>query len=218
MPVDAAQLEQQRAYIKGNPRSRLMRTSNRAWLQPQRGGIDTALTVSALCGYLQRECPPSLCSTEALDVIKNRLLVEDGKVACDTYGDRKLMGHKLLPVICHRKDVKLFAKHQARCLEEAEQGNVLVSPRIAKGEQTIMDEAMHRGFAVVLVADNGFPEVYHPSTERINRCAEDRLLLVTPWRYHYRRKDEGISVMECKTMNCLAQALCRRRDDWWKEH
>lgn len=218
MPVDAAQLEQQRAYIKGNPRSRLMRTSNRAWLQPQRGGIDTALTVSALCGYLQRECPPSLCSTEALDVIKNRLLVEDGKVACDTYGDRKLMEHKLLPVICHRKDVKLFAKHQARCLEEAEQGNVLVSPRIAKGEQTIMDEAMHRGFAVVLVADNGFPEVYHPSTERINRCAEDRLLLVTPWRYHYRRKDEGISVMECKTMNCLAQALCRRRDDWWKEH
>lgn len=218
MPVDAAQLEQQRAYIKGNPRSRLMRTSNREWLQPQRGGIDTALTISALCGYLQRVCPPSLCSTEALDVIKSRLLVEDGKVACDTYGDRKLMEHKLLPVICHRKDVKLFTKHQARCLEEAEQGNVLVSPRIAKGEQTIMDEAMHRGFAVVLVADNGFPEVYHPSTERINRCAEDRLLLVTPWRYHYRRKDEGISVMECKTMNCLAQALCRRRDDWWKEH
>lgn len=216
MPVDAAQLEQQRAYIKGNPRSRLMRTSNRAWLQPQRGGIDTALTISALCGYLQRECPPSLCSTEALDVIKNRLLVEDGKVACDTYGDRKLMEHKLLPVICHRKDVKLFAKHQARCLEEAEQGNVLVSPRIAKGEQAIMDEVTHRGFPVVLIADNGFPEVYHPSTERIGRCAEGRLLIVTPWRYHYRRKDEGITVMECKTMNCLAQALCRRRDDWWK--
>ena len=30
MPIDEAQLEQQRAYIKGNPRSRLMRTCNRA--------------------------------------------------------------------------------------------------------------------------------------------------------------------------------------------
>ena len=216
MPVDAVQLELQRAYIKGNPRSRLMRMSNREWLQPQRGGIDTALTVSALCGYLQRECPPSLCSPEALDVIKSHLLVEDGKVACDTYGDRKLLERKLLPVICHRKDGRMLGKQQARCLEEAEQGTVLVSPRIAKGEQAIMDEAARRGFAVVLIADNGFPEVYHPSEERIGRCAEGRLLIVTPWRYHYRRKDEGITVLECKTMNCVAQALCRRRDDWWK--
>ena len=27
----------------------------------------------------------------------------------------------------------------------------------------------------------------------------------------------AISVAECKTMNCIAQALCRKRDDWWKE-
>ena len=216
MPVDAAQLEQQRAYIKGNPRSRLMRTSNREWLQPQRGGIDTALTVSALCGYLQRECPPSQCSTEALDVIKSHLLVEDGKITCDSYGDRKLLERRLLPVVCHRKDGRMLDRQQARCLEEAEHDTVLVSPRIAKGEQAIMDEVTHRGFPVVLIADNGFPEVYHPSTERIGRCAEGRLLIVTPWKYHYRRKDESITVMECKTMNCLAQALCRRRDDWWK--
>lgn len=49
------------------------------------------------------------------------------------------------------------------------------------------------------------------------RCAEGRLLIVTPWVYHYRRKDEGITVMECKAMNCIAQALCRMSDDWWKK-
>ncbi len=216
MPVDAAQLEQQREYIKGNPRSRLMRTSNREWLQPQRDGIDTALTVSALCGYLQRECAASLCSPEALETIKSHLLTADGKVACDTYGDHKLLERKLLPVICHRKDGRMLASQQTRCLEEAARGAVLVSPRIAKGEQAIMDEAVNRGFATIAIADNGFPEVYHPSTERIGRCAEGLLLLVTPWKYHYRRKDEGITVLECKTMNCLAQALCCRRDDWWK--
>lgn len=217
MPIDAAQLEQQRAYIKENPRSRLMRSGNREWLHAQRGGIDTALKVSALWGYLQRECGPSICTPEALDVIKSNLLIADGMVDCDSYGDRKLLERKLLPVVCHRKDAKKFATQQARCIEEAEHGTVLVSPRIAKGEQAIMDEVVNRGFAVVLIADNGFPEVYHPSTERIERCAEDKLLIVTPWKYHYRGKDDGITAIECKTMNCLAQAICRRRDDWWKE-
>ena len=252
MPVDAAQLQQQRAYIKGNPRSRLMRTSNREWLQPKRGGVDTALTLPALRGYLLRECAPSQATAEAFALIEGRLLLktkpggtagntrsdepggtagstgsdEPGgnagstgriMIACDTYGDRKLLERKTLPVVCHRKDLKMLAKQQARCLEEAGRGAVLVSPRIAKGEQAIMDEAAQRGFPVVLVSDNGFPEVYHPSAERIDRCADGRLLIVTPWRYHYRRSEEGITVMECKTMNCLAQALCHRRDDWWKE-
>ena len=25
-----------------------------------------------------------------------------------------------------------------------------------------------------------------------------------------------ITVPECKTMNCIAQAICRNSDDWWK--
>ena len=263
MPVDAAQLEQQRAYIKGNPRSRLMRMSNRQWLHAQRGGIDTALTVPALRRYLQRECSANQATPEAFAQTEGRLLVtrrsggtdtrsggtdtrsggtaahnggtaahnggtaaHNGGAAahsggsilvdCDSYGDRGLLQRRLLPVVCHRKDSTRHAEQMARCLEEAAQGTVLVSPRIAKGEQAIMDEAASRGFAVVLIADNGFPEVYHPSAERIERCAEGRLLIVTPWQYHYRRKDEGITVMECKTMNCIAQALCRQKDDWWK--
>ena len=44
MPVDAQQLATQRAYIAGNPRSRLLRSSRRAQLTVQQSGIDTALT------------------------------------------------------------------------------------------------------------------------------------------------------------------------------
>ena len=225
MPVDAEQLATQRAYIKGNPRSRLMRTTNRDWLQPRRGGIDTALTTAALRGYLQRECAPSQFSAERFALIEGRLLQEKkpgggtagNMIACDTYGDRRLLERRMLPVVCHRKDEMRRTQQLTRCLEEAERGAVLVSPRIAKGEQAIIDAAVDHGFAVIHIADNGFPEVYHPSTERISRCAEGRLLIVTPWEYHYRRSDEGISLMECKTMNCLAQAICRLRDDWWKQ-
>ena len=252
MPVDDEQLSTQRAYIRNNPRSRLLRSSHREWLQPRRGGIDTALTVAALYRYLREECRASQCTDETFKRIETLLLLEEEKgektyngtgggtgggtgsgtgcgtgcgtagstrrvlVACDSYGDRSLLRRRCLPVVCHRKDRDRFEEQKRRCLEEAERGTVLVSARIAKGEQTIMDEGMSRGFAVVLIADNGFPDVYHPSAERIDRCSTGRLLIVTPWRYRYRGKNEAISVPECKTMNCVAQALCRKRDDWWK--
>jgi hypothetical protein len=134
----------------------------------------------------------------------------------DSYGNRQLFSQRLLPVVCHRKDLRFFAKHKDACLTAAAEGAVLVSARIARGEQDIIDEAVSRGYPVILIADNGFPVIYHPSERRIALCADGRLLIVTPWKYKYRRVDETISVAECKTMNCIAQALCRLKDDWWK--
>lgn len=216
MPLRRGQLDRQRQYIRQNPRSRLLRSSNSAWLKAQRGGIDTALTFSALSSYLRHECAPSLCTPEALIAIQNQLLMAERKITCDTYGDRSLLSHRLLPVICHRKDAPRFSEQKARCLAEASNGTVLVSPRIAKGEQEIIDEAVNRRFSVVIIPDNGFAERFHPSEERITLCAEGRLLFVTPWQYQYRPKKETVSVPFCKTMNCVAQALCHLKDDWWK--
>lgn len=216
MPVDAAQLATQRAYIAANPRSRLLRTSNRSLLMPQRSSIDTAIPITALRRFLQRECPPRLVTQEALLQIECRLLSDDKKVICDSYGNQSLLTQRCLPVVCHRKDAARFNEQKRRCIEEAERGAILISARIAKGEQNIMDEALHRGFPVVLIVDNGFPEVYHPSAERIAYCSMGKMLLVSPWQFQYRKKDESISVPFCKTMNCVAQALCRTKDSWWK--
>lgn len=217
IPVTPEQLAQQRDYIRKNPRSRLLRTSNRAWLQPRRGGIDTALTPAALRGYLQRECPAGIATADALSLIEHRLLLADGKITCDSYGNRALLAdHRLLPVVCHRKDAALLSAQKARSLQEAAAGAVLVSPRISKNEQDIIDAAIHDGYPVILIADNGLPQIYHPSQERLNRCAEGLQLIVTPWQYQYRPRQEAITVLFCKAMNCVAQALCRLRDDWWK--
>ncbi|MBP5342166.1 MAG: hypothetical protein J6W75_00975 [Bacteroidaceae bacterium] len=216
MPVDAAQLATQRQYITANPRSRLMRQQQH--LHPQRGGIATALFPAALRGYLQRECPSHLVTTESLDALQARLLLApDGSITCDTFGDRALLAHRLLPVVCHRKDASRFAQQQRRSLEEAARGAVLISARIAMGEQAIIDEAMRRGFPVAHITDNGFPDRYHPSAERLDLCAAGRLLLITPWQYHYRPNKEPITVPACKTMNCLAQALARTKDTWWQQ-
>ena len=227
MPIDEAQLATQRAYIRANPRSRLLRTTNRQWLQPQRHTVNTAVSIRALKGYLQRECPrqmapdnhtamPSQMAPDGFAVITQRLLQEDGYVVCDSYGNVELLHRKLLPIVCHRKDAALFEQQKARCLAEAAAGAVLVSARISQGEQDIMDAASTLGFPVVRIEDNGFPDIYHPSAQRMDDCASGRLLLITPWCYQLRSHTENITTLVCKTMNCIAQAVCRQKDDWWK--
>ena len=217
MPIDEAQLATQRAYIRANPRSRLLRTTNRQWLQPQRHTVNTAVSIRALKGYLQRECPrqmapdnhtamPSQMAPDGFAVITQRLLQEDGYVVCDSYGNVELLHRKLLPIVCHRKDAALFEQQKARCLAEAAAGAVLVSARISQGEQDIMDAASTLGFPVVRIEDNGFPDIYHPSAQRMDDCASGRLLLITPWCYQLRSHTENITTLVCKTMNCIAQA------------
>jgi hypothetical protein len=215
MPIDEAQLATQRAYIRANPRSRLLRTTNRQWLQPQRHTVNTAVSIRALNGYLQRECPRQL-TPDSFAVISQRLLQVDGYVVCDSYGNMELLHRKLLPVVCHRRDAALFEQQKARCLSEAASGAVLVSARISQGEQAIMDAASSLGFPVVRIEDNGFPDIYHPSAQRMDDCASGRLLLITPWCYQLRSHTENITTLVCKTMNCIAQAVCRQKDDWWK--
>ena len=246
-PITADQLKTQRAYIHDNPRSRLLRTCQRATLMPCRGALVTALTPAALRKYLQSVCLPQHATPEALAAIECRLLltasapsaspapsapsgspaprVSSGSpagnstpfVTLDTYGNRQLLSSRLLPVVCHYKDKTRFAQQKARCLEEAAHGAVLVSARIAPGEQEIMNEAANRSFPTIIISDNGFPERYHPSTERIDRCAAGQLLIATPWQYQYRGKNEQVTIPFCKAMNCVAQALCRLMDDWWKK-
>ena len=216
MPVKEGQLEQQCQYIHDNPRSRLLRTQNRSILHAQRSTTQTALSTKALLRYLQQECHPSQIGPEKWQELQERLLTENGMVVCDSYGNTEIAQRRMLPVVCHRKDSKQFQQQKQACLAMAENGVVLVSPRIAMGEQEIIDEAEAKGYPVIIIVDNGFPEIYHPSKEKINLCVENRLLLLSPWKYRYRLAEVSISVAECKTMNCVAQALCRKKDDWWK--
>lgn len=217
IPLKEGQLETQRAYIHANPRNRLLRATHHATLSPQRSSIDTLVTLPALRSYLVREHALHDNDQETWQLIASRLLVANTTITCDSYGNLELCHHKMLPVICHRKDQQLFTKQKTACLEAAQQGTILVSPRISKGEQEIMDEASHRGYPIILITDSGFPQIYHPSEVRLNLCANNKLLLLTPWQYHYRSINENISVSECKTMNCITQAICRTKDDWWKQ-
>ena len=216
IPLKEGQLETQRAYIHANPRNRLLRTTNRTDLFPQRKTIDTLVTLPALKGYLVKEHALTENDTTTWEMLKNRLMVDNLHITCDSYGSLTLLSKRLLPVVCHRNDLRFFAKHKDACLTAAAEGAVLVSARIARGEQDIIDEVIALGYPVILISDNGFPVIYHPSEARLGLCASDHMLLVTPWSYQYRHNNQEITVAECKTMNCIAQALCHTKDNWWK--
>lgn len=217
MPLKEGQLEQQREYIRNNPRYRLMRKNNPKWLKPQRASVRTALTLSALRGYLQRECSPYQFNADTWKELQKRFLTDGTVIICDSYGNTQLLNGTLLPVVCHRKDASQFEVHKAGCLSAAASGAVLVSARIAKGERDIIDTAINQGYPVVTIEDNGFPTIFHPSERRTDLCSNNKLLIVTPWRYAYRRVNETITVAECKTMNCIVQSICRTKDSWWNE-
>ena len=217
--LDDENLDGHRFYISNNPRSRWLRTHNRDLLKANRQGIDTAVTLNALDGYLRRECPPRDVTDTKLATVRSLLLcsaTSRGTIECHSYGDRALLKRRLLPVVCHRKDAACFQQQKTRCLHEAQGGAVMVSACISPKEREIMHHVMDADYPVIRIIDNGFPEIYHPSNTDIDLCAASMLLLLTPWQYHYRHKDEAVFVAYCKTMNCIAQALCRQRDDWWK--
>lgn len=192
--------------------------NNRSLLSVCRSAINTALTLSALRGFLKRECMAKHATPDALLAIECRLLLADGFIVCDTYGNRALLTERhCLPVVCHRKDAQRFAEQKQHCLEAAAEGAVLVSACISPHEREIINESVNHGFPVITIHDNGFPDRYHPSAEQQELCAVGRLLLVSPWGYQYRGKNEQVTIPFCKAMNCVAQALCRTKDDWWKD-
>lgn len=222
---DEDTLNEKRHYILHNPIERVRRSSNHEWLHAKRGGVDTALTISATICYLRRECHPKDVAPDILNMITGYLLTTKNasqgrvEITCDTYGNRELLdrnNYRLLPLVCHRKDRHLYEQQRMACLTAATEGAVIVSACISPQENALFKELTSSGYRTIRIEDNGFPDIYHPSEDRQHLCATGSHLIITPWRYHYVAKDQSIRTAYCKTMNCIAQAVCRRKDDWWK--
>lgn len=119
IPLKSGQLESQRAYIRANPRNRLLRTNNPNMLKTQRKTIDTLVTHNALRGYLIREHALPIDDVQMWQSILDRLLIDNNHIVCDSYGNLQLLEHQLLSVVCHRKDKPTFAQHKQACLNAA---------------------------------------------------------------------------------------------------
>lgn len=124
----------------------------------------------------------------------------------DAVGNIALLQKPLMAVHCRSKWTE--AEHKAyaeKCILAAEKGTVLVGAFISKTEKEIVQTATEHRLPIIHLVENGFDDLYKPSGQDFDSCAEGRLLLLAPWPYHgsYRK----ITRQQCQQMNEMAEAI-----------
>jgi len=136
------------------------------------------------------------------------------------FHDREICGHKCqivgnqflldipekMAVIVHNAYTDAdFEHYKQEWLECGKQGGVLVSAAIAPREKEVMREAMELGYKVILLRENGFPQLFKPSGKSFYSCAQGLLLQICPWDFHFDRRE--IKRKQCLILNKLAEDI-----------
>ncbi len=83
---------------------------------------------------------------------------------------------------------------------------VIVHRRYTDEENArLREEAMNRGYNIILLRENGFPKLYKPSGEAFDACAKGVLLQISPWDFHYERR--VITREQCLHLNAMAERI-----------
>lgn len=93
-------------------------------------------------------------------------------------------------VFFHRKDkqtsmpthlTSAYQQKYARLLRSAEEGTVLVTPGISKGESQVASAALDAQLPLILLQKEPITRYWKPSQRRFYACASGRLLILAPW-------------------------------------
>ena len=103
-----------------------------------------------------------------------------------------------------------LAADQARLLDAAERGAVLVSPCISPGEKQIARAAMEEGLPLIALKADCFAPRYKPPGKYFDACASGNLLLLAPLRNSepYMARNQTITRSQCLALNKLAADIC----------
>ena len=160
-----------------------------------------------LRAIIRRECP---------NVMQRRLhlWIHDREYAA--FGNLFLLKNPdKVQVFFHRKDAQgtpthltqEYAAERARLLRLAEEGAVLVTPGISKGEQGVVSAALAAGLPLILLQKEPITEFWKPQQSRFYACAEGRLLILAPWSL-----DATSDYERFHTLNDLARDVCIATD------
>ena len=120
-----------------------------------------------------------------------------------------------LQVFFHRKNAQgtpthltpEYAQEKAQLLLRAEEGAVLVTPGISKGEKEVATAALTGHLPLIILQKEPITEYWKPSQGRFYACAAGRLLILAPWQM------EGESdYVRFHTLNDLAHEICIATD------
>ena len=119
-------------------------------------------------------------------------------------------------VFFHRKDAatgqptettEAYQQERLHLLKLAEEGTVLVTPGISKGESLIVNDALDASLPLILLQKEPIGEYWKPSQRRFYACAAGRLLILAPWQ------NNGTSdYARFHHLNDLAKEICTATD------
>ena len=116
------------------------------------------------------------------------------------------------PVFFHRKDPKTgqpteqtddYQKEHDRLLRMAEEGTVLVTPGISKGESLVVSDALDARLPLILLQKEPIGEYWKPPQRRFYACAAGHLLILSPWNL-----DGNTDYSRFHQLNDYAREIC----------
>ena len=115
-------------------------------------------------------------------------------------------------VFFHRKDAatgqptettEAYQQERQRLLCMAEEGTVLVTPGISKGESLIVSDAIDARLPLIILQKEPIGEYWKPSQRRFYACASGHLLILAPWQ-----NDGTSDYARFHHLNDLAKEIC----------
>ena len=158
--------------------------------------------------YLNDNPRRLLLKREHPDLFRVQRNLACGPYSFSAIGNRFLLDRPLkLQVRCSRRLSEAEIQQRvSECLAAAQQGAVLVSPAISKGEKAVMRAAFDANLPLICLLENGFSELAKPGGKRMEACARGQLLLLAPWSHH--NEKNTISRDQCLSLNEMARFIC----------
>ena len=144
-----------------------------------------------ICRYMDENPFRARLREECPDLMQRRLhlWIHDREYAA--FGNLFLLKDpNKMQVFFHRKNKQgvpthltpEYAKEKEELLQRAEEGAVLVTPGISKGEQGVVDAALTGFLPLILLQKEPITEYWKPPQRRFYACAAGRLLILSPWK------------------------------------
>lgn len=105
-----------------------------------------------------------------------------------------------------------YAQEQAHLLQQADEGAVLVTPGISRGERLIKQAALERGLPLIHLQKEPIGAYWKPEQQRFYACAQGTLLILAPWQL-----DGDSDYMRFHDLNMLAAEIVAAEDTRLRE-
>ena len=115
-------------------------------------------------------------------------------------------------VFFHRRDPRTgqpteqtddYQREHDRLLRLAEEGTVLVTPGISKGESLVVSDALDARLPLILLQKEPISEYWKPPQRRFYACAAGHLLILSPWMV-----DGTSDYSRFHQLNAYAREIC----------